>query len=265
MINALRYPGGKSRNIKYIKDYFPNLSEYKEFREPFCGGLSLSLYYKQQFNLKFKASDLNYELYCFWNILKNNHMQLITILDFFKTYHLDGKTLYKAILTRRQDKLTELQKAVDFFIINRISFSGLADSGGYSQEAFEKRFTKSSIDNLNLIYDFIKEFDFSCEDFSLLMNLEGERVFIYADPPYYSQANSKLYGKNGDLHLGFNHNKFFESFINCKHNVLITYDDSEFIRNLYKDYNITPIELQYSMNNINSSCKKGKELIIKNY
>ena len=34
--SPLRYPGGKSRAIKFLKDYFPK--DFMEYREPFFGG-----------------------------------------------------------------------------------------------------------------------------------------------------------------------------------------------------------------------------------
>ena len=40
----LRYPGGKSRAIKKMAQFFPEMNEYTEFREPFLGGGSVSLY-----------------------------------------------------------------------------------------------------------------------------------------------------------------------------------------------------------------------------
>ena len=40
----LRYPGGKSRACAKIESYFPDLSKYKEYREPFLGGGSVALY-----------------------------------------------------------------------------------------------------------------------------------------------------------------------------------------------------------------------------
>ena len=38
----LRYPGGKSRACTKIESYFPDLSKYKEYREPFLGGGSVA-------------------------------------------------------------------------------------------------------------------------------------------------------------------------------------------------------------------------------
>ena len=52
----------------------------------------------------------------------------------------------------------------------------------------------------------------------------------------------------------------------CKHNWLITYDDSPKIRDLFKFANIYKFNLQYGMNNIwRKKAMKGKELIITNY
>ena len=53
---------------------------------------------------------------------------------------------------------------------------------------------------------------------------------------------------------------------NCKHKWLITYDDSEYIRELFSFANIMPWELMYGMRNvIEGSNQKGKELFISNY
>ena len=39
----LRYPGGKSRACVKMGQYFPNLREYTEYREPFIGGGSVAI------------------------------------------------------------------------------------------------------------------------------------------------------------------------------------------------------------------------------
>ena len=38
----LRYPGGKSRAVKVLKEDFPK--EFSEFREPFLGGGSMAIH-----------------------------------------------------------------------------------------------------------------------------------------------------------------------------------------------------------------------------
>ena len=66
-------------------------------------------------------------------------------------------------------------------------------------------------------------------DYEELVKREGENVFIFLDPPYYSATKSALYGKNGNMHKSFDHVKFAENMKNCKHKWLITYDDSEYL------------------------------------
>ena len=96
--------------------------------------------------------------------------------------------------------------------------------------------------------------------FLWLLFEEGEDVFIFLDPPYYSTTNSKLYGKRGHLHTGFDHKGFAENIKKCKHLWLITYDDCEEVRRLFSFAYIHSWQLQYGM-----TAKKGKELLITNY
>ena len=39
----LRYPGGKSRAVVKLFQFFPDLSTYREYREPFIGGGSVAI------------------------------------------------------------------------------------------------------------------------------------------------------------------------------------------------------------------------------
>ena len=265
--SPLRYPGGKSRGVKFLEEFIPAFSEC---REPFFGGGSLSFFLSQlHHNKKFLASDLNYELFCFWTQLQTNHKKLIEgvqqIFNEFKknSSKNNGKKLFKLIIERRKNDLSELERAIDFYILNRITFSGVVDSGGFSQESFDGRFTQSSIDRLHETQKIISDIQFFCEDYSYLINKEGKDVFIFLDPPYYAATKSKLYGKNGILHTGFNHENLFHSLKNCNHNWLITYDNSDYIKNLYKNFYQVEWTLQYGMTNSTSTTKN--ELLIANY
>lgn len=40
----VRYPGGKSRAVAKMDPYFPDLRDYKEYREPFLGGGSVAIH-----------------------------------------------------------------------------------------------------------------------------------------------------------------------------------------------------------------------------
>lgn len=267
--SPLRYPGGKSKALSKI---IPYLSNFDDYREPFIGGGSVMIERIQSCPGKeFSANDLNYELFCFWKVLQASGGKLIKEIQSIRDSYDDGKKLYHELLARRESDLSELERARDFFILNRITFSGLADAGGYSNESFHKRFTQSSIDRLNNVSKLVKNVSFTNDDYSELCNKSGKNVLIFLDPPYYSVTKSKLYGKDGILHLNFDHQKLFECLLNIDHKWVMTYDNCDYIRSLYDGFNIIPWEHQYGMNNYQSPqisdkkvIPKGKELFITN-
>lgn len=162
--------------------------------------------------------------------------------------------------------LCEFQRAVRFFVLNRITFSGVVDSGGYSQPAYEKRFTYSSIERVKNICPYLSGVKITNGNYSGALFQEGDDVFIFLDPPYWKAAESKLYGVRGILHAAFDHERFAENMRKCPHKWLITYDDSPAIRELFNFAEIQEWTLQYGMNNYRKeSAAKGQELFIKNY
>jgi DNA adenine methylase len=261
--NVLRYPGGKSKAVEKIIAHIPD--NIKELREPMVGGGSVSLVVKQRFpNVKVKINDLNYDLICFWKTLRDNHNELIRKVTKIKETYKDGRKIYNEFKTKHNSN--EFERAVRFFVLNRITFSGVVDSGGYSQQAFEKRFTDSAIEKLKSASEIIKDFEITHGDYEKLLLEDGNGVFIFLDPPYYSTTKSKLYGKNGDLHLSFDHERFAANMKKCNHLWLITYDDCPKIRELFSFAYIYPWNFQYGMNNYKQkTARKGRELFITNY
>jgi DNA adenine methylase len=156
---------------------------------------------------------------------------------------------------------------VRFFVLNRITFSGTIESGGFSLESFYQRFTHSSIDRLEKLETILTaDIKITNLDYSQILNMDGNDVFIFLDPPYFKAEKSKLYGKRGNLHTGFDHLRFAEILKECPHQWLITYDDSPEIRDNFHWANILEWELQYGMNNYKQKkAEKGKELFISNY
>ncbi len=149
-----------------------------------------------------------------------------------------GKELHR-FLNENLAGFDDLERAAAFFIYNRITFSGTSLSGGFSEGAFTGRFTESSIQRLNDFAKVINGTTVTNLDYEELVKREGENVFIYLDPPYYSATKSALYGKNGNLHKSFDHRKFAETMKNCQHKWLITYDDSDYVRDLFAFAQIT--------------------------
>lgn len=258
----LRYPGGKAKAVKKI---LPLVPDFSEFREPFLGGASVFLALKQKYpNKKFWVNDLNNDLYSFWVTLKDDCKKLVKGTQEVKDTEKNGKLLHKKLV--EDSPTSRLKKAIRFFVLNRITFSGTIEAGGYSQGAFEGRFTQSSIERLTPVSSILDNTLITNLDYEELINKDGENVFIFLDPPYLSATKSRLYGKNGNLHTGFDHKRFAEVMKRTNHKWMITYDDCPEVRELFSFANIISWEFQYGMNNYKQeTAAKGKELIITNY
>lgn len=263
--SPLRYPGGKSKAIAQISQYLP--SDFAEYREPFVGGGSVFIYLKQKYpRLKVWINDLNMDLFCFWKCAQSNMDELVEEILQIKNSDVAGRDLFIELTTQNVNQLSEFQRAVRFFVLNRISFSGTVDCGGFSQKAFETRFTYSSIQRLQQLEDLLNNIVITNQDYSVVLEQPGNQVFVFLDPPYLAATKSKLYGKKGDLHTCFDHQKFAEHLKNCPHNWLITYDDSAEIRANFSFANLYEWQLQYGMNNyMQGKAAKGNELFITNY
>lgn len=261
--SPLRYPGGKSRAVKFIALLVP---DFEEYREPLVGGGSVFVYLKQKYpNKKFWINDIYENLYYFWYQVQQNPRDLINQIQYWHDNAKDGKELFSYLLDNI-DSFDSLKKAATFFVLNRITFSGTTESGGFSNAAFNKRFTKSSIDRVKELSKILKDTKITNFDYQHIIETEGKNVFIFLDPPYYSATKSALYGKNGNLHKTFDHERFAEILKKTTHKWLITYDDSKYIRNLFSFANIQEWSLTYGMRNVgNSRNQKEKEIIITNY
>ena len=129
-----------------------------------------------------------------------------------------------------------------------------------------KRFTESSIKRLTPFSRIIQEATITNFNYKELIQAEGNNVFLFLDPPYYSATKSALYGKNGHLHKAFDHVEFAKAMKMCPHKWLITCDDSEYIRDLFSFASIIPWNLTYGMRNVTeTSNQNGKEIFVSNY
>lgn len=265
LTSPLRYPGGKSRAIKNMRLLIP--ARFDEYREPFIGGGSFFVYLRQMFpTLNAWINDLNPELYCFWKQVQANSERLAAEVRKIRATRDDGRALFVELTAVNTSDLSELERAVRFFVLNRITFSGVVEAGGYSESAFHYRFTESSIERLAVLGRLLNGVRITCLDYRELLSDGDETIFTFLDPPYYAATKSRLYGKKGILHTEFNHDEFALEIRRCRHSWLITYDDSPEIRANFDFANIYSWELQYGMNNYKQGkAEKGRELFISNY
>ncbi len=261
--SPLRYPGGKAKALDRIFEQFP--AGFNDFREPFVGGGSVFIAVRQRFpEASVWINDLNPDLVAFWRTAQSDLPALVRELRHIKDNTRDGRALYGDF--RFQAALLDFERAVRFFVMNRITFSGTTDSGGYSEAAFKSRFTHSSLDRLESLEAVLSGVRITNLDYRAVVAEAGLEAFVFLDPPYFSATKSKLYGNKGDLHTGFDHAEFAATLRATSHPWLVTYDDSAEIRGYFDFAQLQAWELQYGMNNYRqASAAKGQELFIRNY
>jgi DNA adenine methylase len=255
--SPLRYPGGKTRACKILEsvilEYF-DVNKYNVLYSPFFGGGSFEFYLQNKFHFDIICNDKFKPLYTFWCVCKNNKKELCEKLYLKKNV---TKEEFSTIRTNILNEENSLTQAYYYFIVNRCSFSGATLSGGFSKEASKKRFTKTSVDRINNLN--LSKFMIYNEDFTSFINSKCLNGIIFLDPPYYLEKQSKLYGNNGDMHENFDHKSLYH-ILKKKKNWIMTYNNCEFIQNLYKDFTIIEVNWVYGMN----KSKKSSEIVILN-
>lgn len=247
--SPLRYPGGKTRAIKilegYVETYFPGRTV---LLSPFLGGGSFELS-MAALGLTIHGNDLFHPLYTFW---KTAQEDAAVLADRVKEQMPVSKEKF---LELRSNILTSTEMARDYYIINRCSFSGSTFCGGYSKQAAEGRLTESSLLTLQSV-DLSKVHLTNLDAIAFLeLHPPITNTFIYADPPYYIETY--LYGKDGDMHEGFNHAAFAMA-LRARSDWILSYNDCEYIRTLYAGCRFFEESWSYGMN----KSKKSSELII---
>lgn len=252
--SLLRYPGGKTRAAKHILPFFPD--NIKKLCSPFFGGGSIELELASR-GVEVKGYDKFKPVVCFWQTLLQDPQSLY--LEVKSLHDKMDKSVFKQMqkdLSENKDIWEPLKVAAYYYALNRSSFSGTVLSGGYStpnhprfNESSVERILQFNIDNLSV--------DFADFEDSIVQN---EESFLYCDPPYLLEKNkNKLYGNRGDMHQDFPHEKLAD-ILSKRKNWILSYNNSQEVRSLYKGYVIVEPEWKYGM----SSDKNSKEILVIN-
>ena len=268
----LRYPGGKSRACTKMDPYFPDLRNYTEFREPFLGGGSVAIHISKKYpHLKITVNDLYEPLINFWVQLQTFGDELTEKIKEYKSNHpepVSAKELFlnsKKVINDRS--IDDLERAAAFYIVNKCSFSGLTESSSFSQQASNSNFSMRGIEKLPGYSEIISHWHINQYSYEYLMRENvHDGIFMYLDPPYDIKDN--LYGKKGEMHKHFDHDKFAEDCDKSKINMMVSYNSDQLIKERFKNWDATEFDLTYTMRSVGEYMrdqKQRKELILMNY
>ena len=260
----LRYPGGKSRAIKFLSKHLPHIESY---REPFLGGGSMALYVTQTYpNTEVWVNDLYYPLYAFWTTLRDNGQKLCDDLRELKTDLGESYDAHREAFDNAKDKLNNdvYESGFNFYVANKCSFSGLTANSSFSKQASRQNFTFRGIDKLPALGELIRGWRITNNNYSEM--LWGKDSFVFLDPPYAIKDN--LYGTKGNLHKQFDHEMFAAEACASQQQCMITYNSELYIKDRFPNWYQKDWDLTYTMRSTNTYTtdqKKRKELLLLNY
>ena len=266
----LRYPGGKSRAIKKMAQFLPDMSKYKEYREPFLGGGSVALHMTQTYpHLEVWVNDLYEPLVNFWQQLQDEANEITTRLKTFKTAYPTPDRARELFIESKElvndQKQSDITRAVSFYVVNKCSFSGLTESSSFSSQASDSNFSLRGIEKLPEYSEIIQNWVITNLTYER-MSCDEKDVFTYLDPPY--EIKSSLYGKKGGMHKGFDHDAFAEECDRHTNHMMISYNSSQLIRDRFKEWTPSEFDHTYTMRSVGDYMKEQqerKELVLLNY
>ena len=266
----LRYPGGKSRAVPKLFKYFPDMSNIKEYREPFLGGGSVAIAITKQYpDIDIWVNDLYEPLYNFWVELRDNGDYLHEQLKELKSKHPDQGSAKGLFLDSKEIVTDENQedkdRAVAFYIINKCSFSGLTESSSFSPQASDSNFSMRGINFLPEYSRLITNWKITNLSYEQLL-CDNKQTFIYLDPPYDIRSN--LYGKRGNMHKGFDHDVFASDCDRFISPQLVSYNSSQLVCERFKGWEAGQFDHTYTMRSVGTYMndqQERKELVLLNY
>lgn len=259
--SPLRYPGGKNCIFSFVSNlFYENQLIGANYAEPYAGGSGLAL------RLLFEGyvehiyiNDLDKSIYAFWsNILyrTDEFCEWIENVD----VSIENWNKFKKIQT---NPINDFELAKSTFFLNRTNISGVIKGGvigGQEQKGkykIDARFNKSDlISRIRKIANIKNRITISNLDgvsFIGKLNKKREEIFIYLDPPYFQ--------KGADLYMNFyskeDHKRLSKHVHKMKKKWMVSYDNHDFILNLYTEKDKVVYKLSQSASN-----RVGDEILI---
>lgn len=150
--------------------------------------------------------------------------------------------------------LTDIQRAAKFFLLIRLSFGSDTRTFGCNMRNMGKMMGFLTVIEQRL--NGVKSVVIEHKDFENLIKVcDRPGALFYCDPPYY---NTESY--YDAKFIDADHLRLRDSLAAIKGRFILSYNDHPYVRELYKDFNITPV---LRSNNLSSG--QYSELIITNY
>ena len=270
-VTPLRYPGGKTWLLDYVKAFarFHKLSS-TTIVEPYGGSASISVgLIRSQLVTDATVCERDPLIVAFWNVAIHRNEELI---EYLSSLEINMETWYglrRYLDLEKTNLQNELEAAGAFLFFNRTNYSGIIKGGPLGGKKQLSKYKLNCRFNKGRIADKIRSLK-ALEDKLKIIQIDGleymknhalqspDNVFFYVDPPYYG-AGKDLYRF---YFTDFDHQQLSAFLTGTEIPWLLSYDDAEFIRNLYQKKSNLPVYTDYQSGHL----RRGvKELLISNY
>lgn len=270
-ISPLRYPGGKAKMYKEIITLFIKNNISKPiYIEPFAGGCGLALkLLKNKLVRKLILNDIDKSIYSFWYSVLNYNSDFCKMIEVAEIT-LNSREKQKEIQSHKNkininNKDDILLLGFSTFYLNRVNRSGIIKGGvmGGNQQngnykmncRFNKKGLIDRIEEIGSYHDRITFYNLDAIKFiDKIVTKQKREVFVFFDPPYYKKG-SELYT---NFYNHQNHLDLSAEITNMKETWIITYDNCDEIKNMYRNFKIDEFNINYSL----QEKKKEKEIMI---
>lgn len=258
----IRWAGSKTRILGVLADHSP--SNFERYIEPFCGSMSLFLRLTPQRSV---MADINSELINFYAQVKKHPIEISNGIHAIPR----NEENYYRLRETNIDKLSDLDKAVRFFFLNRHCFNGVyrTNKQGKFNVPFGSKLTE--IPSQEEILDFskkIKKTKFVNSDFEKIVLKTKAGDFLYLDPPY-AGTESRDRGEYGPSSFKEDDVKRLSISLGAASErgvkVLLSYASIPLIKDHFPKWNISEISVERSVSGFAKGRKKVPEVIITNY
>lgn len=263
----VKWAGGKRQLIQLLRANLPR--DYNNYYEPFIGGGALLFALQPKQGV---ISDINPELINAYRTIRDNVEDLITSLKLHKN---EEEYFYK-VRSLNVAQLSEIERASRFIFMNKTCFNGLyrENSKGEFNAPFGRYKNPDIVqaENLRGISNYLRntKIEIFNQGYELTIKKAKKGDFIYFDPPYYPLSDTANFTKYSKTDFTPDNQRqlasVFKKLADKGCLVMLSNSNTEFIKELYKDFNITEVEATRFINC--KADKRGKglvEVLIKNY
>lgn len=254
--SPLRYPGGKSKITPFVKLLVEQTNiKHPVYIEPFAGGagVALNLLFSEAVD-EIVINDFDKAIYSMWKAVLTETNSFLELLKSTPVTVDEWKKQKQIYIERNKNYSLELGFAT--FFLNRTNRSGILKAGpigGYDQTGnykIDARYNQEELTERikliatkkNKIHIYNKDV---CSFFTSYFSKYEDRSFVYFDPPYYNKG--KMLYKNFFTHK--NHLQIFEIINSIETPWLLTYDNVDEIKKIYRSYYGYLFDLNYSVAN----------------